>query len=359
MSLGQVFPERVERADVGDEHHLARGGEEVDAGQEIGIFSGAAVPQVVHGDFHDLADLARFDRRGTRRRRPGGCRVGREDRAGAGHHLQVQPGHGREPSSLDEHAGFPDRLRGQQRRAVHVEEQSRRKADPHQVQAEQPVVDAAERRPAHVDPVDLEPLTADVVEQGLDQRPWILPAVEGRMDQVHAEPPHRVLLQGIRGVEHPDVQEDVAGLRPHGMLETQAHPGVAFVATLEGAGRRGVGEDEEPRPVTPHAVEPLVKESVLMVEHLLDPLPRNIPLRLAVDGIADGHVVGRNRLRHGARRAAYGEEPTGHLLAGADLGEVAVDGVVEIDGKGPLCRRIDGLHRARHGERLHGSLSSG
>ena len=57
------------------------------------------------------------------------------------------------------------------------------------------------------------------------------------------------------------------------MLEPQAHPGVAFVATFEGAGRRGVGKDEEPRPVAPHAVETLAQEVIFMVEHLLDPLP--------------------------------------------------------------------------------------
>ena len=96
-----------------------------------------------------------------------------------------------------------------------------------------------------------------------------------------------------------------------------------------------------------------------MVEHLLDPFPRDIPWRLAVDGVADGHVVGGNRLRDGSGCAAHGEEPAGHLLPSADLGEVAVDGVVEIDGEGPLSRRIDGLHRAGHGERLHGGLPGG
>ena len=57
------------------------------------------------------------------------------------------------------------------------------------------------------------------------------------------------------------------------MLEPQAHPGVAFVATLEGTGRRGIGKDEEPRAVASHAVETFAEEVVLVVEHLLDPLP--------------------------------------------------------------------------------------
>jgi hypothetical protein len=262
------------------------------------------------------------------------------------HHLEVEFGDRREPTTLDEHTGLPDRLRGQQRRAVHVEEERWREADPHQMEAQQSVVDAAEGRPAHVDPVDLEPLAADGIEQTFNQCPRILPVVEGCIGQVHAQPAHRLLLQGVGGVEHPHVEKDVAGRRPHGVLEPEAQPAVAFVATLEGTGRRGVGKDEEPRAIAPHAVETFAQEVILVVEHLLDPLPRDIPLRLAVDGIADGHVVGGDRLRHRARRAPHGEEPAGHLLAGADLGEVAVDRVVEVDGEGPLCRRIDGLHRA-------------
>ena len=344
MPIGEVFPERVERADVGDEHHLADGGEQVDTGQEIGIFRGAAIPQVVHGDLHDLAYLARLAGRSAGGLAAGGlCRVGLEDHAGAVHHLEVQFSHRRKPSAFDQHPCFPDRLRGQQRRAVHVEEERRREADPHQMQAQQPVVDAAEGRSAHVDPVDLQPLAADGIEQTFNQGPWILPVVKGCIGQVYAQPAHRFLLQGVGGVEHPHVEKNVAGRRPHGMLEPQAHPGVALVATLERAGRRGVGKDEEPRPVAPHAVEPFVQEHILMVEHLLDSFPRDIPLRLAVDGVADGHVVGGDRLRHRACRAAHGEEPAGHLLAGADLGEVAIDRVVEIDGDGPLGRRIDCL----------------
>ena len=189
------------------------------------------------------------------------------------HHLEVEFGDRREPTALDEHSGFPDRLRGQQRRAVDVEEERRREADPHQMEAQQSVVDAAEGRPAHVDPVDLEPLAADGVEQTFNQRPRILPVVEGCIGQVHAQPAHRLLLQGVGAVEHPHMQQDVAGRRPHGVLEPQAQPAMAFVATLEGTGSRGVGKDEEPRAVAPHAVETLAQEVILMVEHLLDPLP--------------------------------------------------------------------------------------
>ena len=202
----------MERADVGDEHHLADRREQVDTGQEIGIFRGAAIPQVVHGDFHDLVDLARLAGRSAGGLAAGGlCRVGFKDRTGTVHHLEIQFGHRREPSAFDQHSGFPDRLRGQQGRAVHVEEERRREANPHQMEAQQPVVDTAEGRPAHVDPVDLQPLAADGIEQTFNQRPRILPVVEGCIGQVHAQPAHRFLLQGVGGVEHAHVEKNVAG----------------------------------------------------------------------------------------------------------------------------------------------------
>ena len=79
------------------------------------------------------------------------------------------------------------------------------------MEAQQPVVDAAEGRPAHVDPVDFQPLAADGIEQTFNQRPRILPVVEGCIGQVHAQPAHRFLLQGVGGVEHAHMEKNVAG----------------------------------------------------------------------------------------------------------------------------------------------------
>lgn len=162
-----------------------------------------------------------------------GSAVSASKLARAGHHLEVQPGHRGESSALDEDPAPPDRLRSQERRAIDVEEQGRREADPHEVQAQQPVVDAAEGGAAHVDPVDLQPLAADGVQQRLDQLPGFLPVVEGGVDQVHPQPAHGVLLQGVGGIEQPDVEQDVARRGAYGMLEPQAHPDVALVAPLE------------------------------------------------------------------------------------------------------------------------------
>ena len=76
-----------------------------------------------------------------------------------------------------------------------------------------------------------------------------------------------------------------------------------------------------------------------MVEHEPEPLARHVARRLAVDGVAEIHVVGRDGLRDGARRAAGLKEHAGDLLARADFGEGAVFEVVEVDGERLGVRR--------------------
>ena len=71
-----------------------------------------------------------------------------------------------------------------------------------------------------------------------------------------------------------------------------------------------------------------------MIEHLLETLAGDVTLRVAVDGVADPHVVGRDALGHGPGGAARLEEVADYLLAGADLGERTVGGTVQIDGQG-------------------------
>ena len=79
------------------------------------------------------------------------------------------------------------------------------------------------------------------------------------------------------------------------------------------------------------SVEALEVQRVLVVEHRLEARPADVALGLAVDGVADGHVVGGHALGDGARGAADPEEPADDLLPGADLGERAVAPSVEVD----------------------------
>ena len=58
LAVGEVFAQRVEGADVADEHHPPDRVDQVDPGQEVGILRAALVAEVVHRHLHDLADRA-------------------------------------------------------------------------------------------------------------------------------------------------------------------------------------------------------------------------------------------------------------------------------------------------------------
>ena len=123
------------------------------------------------------------------------------------------------------------------------------------------------------------------------------------MQQVDADDAERLLLQRRLAVEHPDVQDDLAGLVVRVRLELHTHPAVALVAAAIAAGHHGVGEREERRVVAALVAEPVQVELELVVEHRLEPAHRDVAVGLAVDRVADGHVVGRDRLGHRPGRA--------------------------------------------------------
>ncbi len=75
----------------------------------------------------------------------------------------------------------------------------------------------------------------------------------------------------------------------------------------------------------------LQQQAVFVIEHRLQALAADIAIGVAVNGVADDHVVGRNGFGDGAGRAADAEEPAGHFLSGADFGEGAVLGRVQVD----------------------------
>ena len=157
-----------------------------------------------------------------------------------------------------------------------------------------------------------------------------------RVQQVDADDAERLLL--LRGlvVEHPHVEHDLAGLVPRVGLELHAHPAVALVAAAVAAGDHGVGEGEERRVVAALVAEPVQVELELVVEHRLQPTLGDVAVGLAVDRVADRHVVGRHRLGDRAGGSAGAEEPAGDLLAGADLGDRAVPAQIEVDLQGLL-----------------------
>src|SRR5580704_13553531 len=129
--------------------------------------------------------------------------------------------------------------------------------------------------------------------------------------------------------------------------ELHAHPAVALVAALEAARHDRVGEREEAAFVTALMAEPLHVQLELGIQHALEPADRDVPVRLAVLSVAHGHVVGRDRLRDGARGATDPEEPAHDLLTRPDLGDRPVPARIEVDAQGLLVRV--GLVRVNHG----------
>ena len=201
----------------------------------------------------------------------------------------------------------------------------------HEVQRHQAVVHFLESRAAELQHVDFDPVGPDVVDQGLDQLAQILAVVKCAVDQIASDDAEGFLLQDLLLVPHPDVEHDFARLAQGLGLEADAHPAVGLVRAFEILGRDRVGEDEEGRILAPQGLQPLDQQLVLVVEHGRKPLARDIARSLAVDRVAENHVVGRNRLGDRSRRPAGVEKEPGHLLAGPDLGKRAVFRPVQID----------------------------
>ena len=194
----------------------------------------------------------------------------------------------------------------------------------HQLQGHEPVVHTAELDPAKLDHVDLDPAGGQSVQQALDQRFGLVVEEERAVEQVDADDADRLLLQRCLDVEHPDVQDDLAGVVPGMGLELEPHPPVALVVALEAAGHDGVGEGEERGRVAPLVAESLEVQLVFVVEHRLQATGRDVSVDFAVDGVAHGHVVGGYGLGDRSRGPADPEEPPGHLLSRPDLGHGAV-----------------------------------
>ena len=131
-------------------------------------------------------------------------------------------------------------------------------------------------------------------------------------------------------------------------LKSDAEP--ALAVRLMGKTVRGhrVGKDEKGGFVAARFVQALQQQVKFVIEHRLQALAADVPVRWPVNRVADRHVVGGHGLGHRAGRAADVEKPAGHFLAGADFGERAVFGGVEIDLK-RLLRRCSFLVQSSSG----------
>ena|SRR5437667_4003975 len=105
---------------------------------------------------------------------------------------------------------------------------------------------------------------------------------------------------------------------------------MTFLLPAEAARGDCVRESEKYAFVSTRFVESLKKQIELVLQHRLKALTTDVTLTRAVNCIANGHVVSGNGLRHRTCGASRSEKPTRDLLAGADFGECAVLGSVDV-----------------------------
>ena len=262
-----------------------------------------------------------------------------ELRAGrAVEHVDVHVRHRPEAAALDEYRLLVEHLGGLKDLALLAEHDGVREAVLDQEERHQAVVHVREGGPREAQHVDLDPVHAEVVAQGLDQLREVLAVVEGPVDEVDPDDAQGLLLEHGLLVPHPHVEHDLAWLALRLGLEPEAQPAVGLVGPLVVARGHRVREHEEVGAVAARRREPLDEELILVVEHELQPLAGDVPRGLAVDRVAEDHVIGGDRLRDGPRSASRLEEFPRDLLAGADLRKRAVLGSVEVDGEGLLPR---------------------
>jgi len=225
-----------------------------------------------------------------------------------------------------------------------------------EVEADGAIFDVQKVRPVELDHVHLDARDAEVVRQRDKEILDIEVLDERTINQVNADDAQGVLLRDGRLVPHAHVDDDVAGRGVGFELEAHAHPAVAFAGAFVVGGRDGVGVNEKRAAVAAGFIEPFGQQLVFVVEHLLQALARDIAAGLAVDVVAELHVVGRHALGDGARRPASLEKLPRHLLPRADFGKGAVNFGVEIDGQGFLAgvqfRRL--VRVFVHGKRRRG-----
>ena len=155
--------------------------------------------------------------------------------------------------------------------------------------------------------------------------------VEGRaVDEIHAGNAEGFLLEKIFGIQHADMEDDVAEFCTGGVLETEAHPAMGFIVAAEAAGSDGICKNKESPIISCRGSQAFDEELFFVFQHGLQALAAHIPSRGAIDGIAEGHVVGRHGFCNRSSCTPCGEKLAGHFLPRSDFGECAVESIVQI-----------------------------
>src|SRR4029434_5855345 len=149
---------------------------------------------------------------------------------------------------------------------------------------------------AELEHVDLEATCGEVAEQAFDEFVRHVTQEKCAVTKVHAYNAERLLLGRCFFVEHAYVHDDLAGLIVCAALEFYSHPAVALVSPAIAPGHYGIGESEERSVIAALRPEALDVELKFVIEHRLQPVARNVAVRVSVDGVAHLHVVSRHAL---------------------------------------------------------------
>lgn len=117
---------------------------------------------------------------------------------------------------------------------------------------------------------------------------------KGGIQQIHSDDAERLLLKAVFFVQQSDMKDYLVVSISGVGLKFHTKPPMAFVRTLIIACRHCIGECEEGGAVFARGPQPFQVETVFVLEHALQAFARNVTLAPTVNGVTDGHVIGRH-----------------------------------------------------------------
>ena len=219
-----------------------------------------------------------------------------------------------EAAALDEDRLLAQHLARLQHRAVRAEHRRPAQAELHQLERHQPVVDPAELDAAELDHVDLDAAGGQASSRLSISRSGSWCWKNAAVQQVDADDAERLLLERRPRVEHADVDDDLARLVARVGLEL-ARPSSRGTRCRPGScGRRRCRRRRRRRWCRRGSSPSRSRLSSNSWSSMACSRPcGDVALGLAVDGVADRHVVGRDGLGDGARRRRRPGRTSGRL----------------------------------------------
>ncbi len=151
------------------------------------------------------------------------------------------------------------------------------------------------------------------------------------INQIHTDDAQRVLLLKALGIVQASVNDDLGGFGPGLVLESDPHPAMGVRRSEVAFGGHRIGKSKETGFGTAMFIKAFDQESELVIEHGGQAFPAHVALSIAIDGIAELHIVGGDGLGDAPGGPPDSKEPPSDFLTGPDLGKGAVYRLVEIE----------------------------